>query len=166
MSCFIQTVQNSNIFCLQWYKTEKSRKSSYLRGWKQLFCQLCFKNDFSDQNSYWLFFSATFICSSFKAERLFVVTFPPESRLFILNLHSHLIFFFYFDPQMEACGEPLHRGESCHHQPLELAPGPHLGLGVPHPTADRHLQTDPRQQGQRLAVVLDTSGCVFEYQLV
>lgn len=81
----------------------------------------------------------------------FVATFPPESHLFILNVHSHP---FFFDPQMEACREPLHRGESCHHQPLELAPGPHLGLGVPHPTADRHLPTDPRQQGQLLDLVL------------
>lgn len=57
---------------------------------------------------------------------------------------------------MEASREPLHRGESCHHQPLELAPGPHFGLGVPHPAADGHLQTDPRQQGRSFHL-LDTS---------
>lgn len=59
--------------------------------------------------------------------------------------------------QMEAGREPLHRRKSCYHQPLELAPGPHLGLGVPHPTADGHLQTDPRQQGQSLTLELDIS---------
>lgn len=64
---------------------------------------------------------------------------------------------------MEAGREPLHRGESCYHQPLELASGPHLGLGVPHPTADRHLQTDPRQQGQSRSLMLDMSVCVCVY---
>lgn len=49
---------------------------------------------------------------------------------------------------MEAGGESLHGGESHHHQPLELAAGPHLGPGVSHQTADGHLQADSRQQGQ------------------
>lgn len=50
---------------------------------------------------------------------------------------------------MEAGRESLHGGESHHHQPLELAAGPHLRPGVSHQTADGHLQADPRQQGQR-----------------
>lgn len=50
---------------------------------------------------------------------------------------------------MEAGGESLHGGESHHHQPLELAAGPHLRPGVSHQTADGHLPADPRQQGQR-----------------
>lgn len=49
---------------------------------------------------------------------------------------------------MEASREPLYSGASRHHQPLELAPGPHLRPGVPDPPADGHLQTDPCQQGQ------------------
>lgn len=65
----------------------------------------------------------------------------------------------HLSPQMEAGREPLHRGESCYHQPLELAPGPHLGLGVPHPTTDGHLQTDPRQQGQSVAPVQRGPNC-------
>lgn len=48
---------------------------------------------------------------------------------------------------MEAGGESLHHRAGLHHQPLELAPGPHLRPGVPYPPADRRLPTDPCQQG-------------------
>ena len=58
--------------------------------------------------------------------------------------------FTFLVTQMEASREPLHSGASRHHQPLELAPGPHLGPGVPNPPADGHLPTDPRQQGRSL----------------
>lgn len=53
---------------------------------------------------------------------------------------------------METGRKPLCRGKSCNHQPLELASGPHLGPGIPHPAADRHIQTDPGQQGRLLPV--------------
>lgn len=51
--------------------------------------------------------------------------------------------------QMEAGGKSLHGRESHHHQPLELATGPHLRPGVSYQTADGHLQANSRQQGQR-----------------
>lgn len=63
--------------------------------------------------------------------------------------------------QMEASREPLHRGASRHHQPLELAPGPHLRPGVPHPPADGHLPADPRQQGRSLIGARAQQSCSF-----
>lgn len=67
-----------------------------------------------------------------------------------LTAETFLTWFTFPVTQMEASRGSLHRGASRYHQPLELAPGPHLRPGVPNPPADGHLQTDPRQQGQSL----------------